>query len=329
MIVRKMKPRVFVIVLNWNGKNIIRQCLDSLEKQTQKHQVVVVDNGSKDGSVELIEKNYPDVELIKESKNHGFAGGVNIGIQYAIDQGADYIALLNNDAAAEASWLENLVKRITQDKLAGIVTCKFMRDDKKRIDSTGDFYTIWGIPGPRGRNQQDKGQYEKAEPVFAASGGASLYRSGMLKKIGLFDERFFAYIEDVDLSFRAQLAGWKVWYEPKAVAYHKVSATTSKMAKGFTRYQWGKNFHMVYTKNMPGRLYFKYLPLFLTQSFIYSGRSLQRGEYWPYIKGELKFLILLPGILRDRRRIQKSRKISTKQVDKLLVHSRPPKIPQP
>src|SRR5690606_20741179 len=142
-------------------------------------------------------------------------------IRAALRKNTDYIALFNNDAVAHQDWLKNLVKTLEDDPETGIATCKLLSADKSRIDSTGDFYTTWGLPFPRGRGEAKLTKYDNDTRVFGASGGASLYRASMLKEIGLFDEDFFAYYEDVDISFRAQLAGWKVLYVPTAEAYHQ------------------------------------------------------------------------------------------------------------
>ena len=257
-------PKVAVVVPNRNGKDFIRDCLKSLTKQTIACQIIVVDNGSTDGSLGIIKKSYPEIELIELPENRGFAGGVNIGIKKALDNDFGFVALLNNDAAVESNWLEQLVSDAAEHPQIGIVTSKFMRADKKHLDSTGDFYSIWGLPFPRGRNEVDGGQYDDKKEIFGGSGGASLYSSEMLKQIGLFDEDFFAYFEDVDISFRAQLAGWRVIYQPKAIAYHYIGGTSSRLGN-FARYHSVKNFMLVYAKNMPSKLYFKYSLLYNLQ----------------------------------------------------------------
>ena len=214
----KSTIKVSVVVPNWNGMDSLPACLDSLLAQTQPCRIIVVENGSKDGSLEFLQTHYPQAELIIHKKNKGFAGGVNGGIQKSIEDGDDYVALFNNDAVADEDWLKNLVNDLKVNTDTGIATCKFMSMDKKHLDSTGDLYTRWGLPYPRGRGEPVSDVYDDFVQVFAASGGASLYRVSMLEKIGLFDEDFFAYYEDVDLSFRAQLAGWKVRYVPEALA---------------------------------------------------------------------------------------------------------------
>ncbi len=126
----------------------------------------------------------------------------------------DYIGLFNNDAVADKDWLKNLTQVLDENSDTGIVTCKLVDANNQHLDSTGDIYTVWGLPFPRGRGEPVSTKYDDKTDIFAASGGASLYRTKMLEEIGLFDEDFFAYYEDVDLSFRAQLAGWKVKYAP-------------------------------------------------------------------------------------------------------------------
>ncbi len=318
--------KLFVVIPNWNGADMIADSLKSLQAQTIKHRVVVVDNGSVDESISVIESQFPDVALIKLPKNTGFAGGVNTGITYALEQNADAIALFNNDAVADKDWLKELVLTMESKPEAGIVACKLLRTDKKHFDSTGDFYSIWGMPFPRGRNQQDTGQFDSAEEIFGASGGASLYRADVFKSIGLFDEKFFAYLEDVDISFRAQLAGWKILYQPKARVYHHVSATSSKLGS-FSRYHYIKNFYMLYAKDMPLRLYFKYLPLFIIQAARLAVTAILKGGGDAYFKGVFVAFWNTPHIIRERRRIQKNRKVSVSYIDSLLYKQRPPKIP--
>lgn len=315
--------KVYLVVLNWNGKGFVRECLDSLSKQTQKAEIVLVDNGSTDGSVELIEKNYPKIHLIKEKKNHGFAGGVNIGIRYAMSKSADAVALFNNDAVADKDWLKNLVDALGSSPETGIVTCRLMRKNKKQIDSTGDLYTIWGMPFPRGRDQKFSKVFSEREFVFGASGGASLYRVAMLEEIGLFDEKFFAYYEDVDISFRAQLAGWKVMYEPAAVAYHSIGATSERI-HGFATLQTMKNLPVLFWKNMPLRLVPKVYPRFFAfhLSIFFSAFSKKRG--WAAIKGTLLGFSLIPHTLINRWNIQKNRKVGNDYIWSILYKDMPP-----
>jgi GT2 family glycosyltransferase len=322
-----MEMKVCVVIPNWNGADLIAESLLSLQAQTYPASIIVVDNGSVDNSVEIIENEFPQVQLIKLPQNTGFSGGVNRGIESALEQQADAVALFNNDAEADKDWLKNLIETMADNPKAGIVTGKFMRMDKQLFDSTGDNYSVWGVPFPRGRNQKDSGQYDELEPVLSATGGASLYRTEMLKQIGLFDEDFFAYYEDVDISLRARLAGWEVLYQPQAVAYHHVSATSSKLGS-FTRYHTIKNFFQLYLKNMPPPLLILYSPLFLASSVIMLVKSVRRGLFAAHLKGLAKALALTPRTLQKRWRIQHSRKVPVGTINSLLYKHLPPRIPE-
>lgn len=315
--------KVYVVIPNWNGGGRIRSCLDSLKSQAQAHQTVVVDNGSIDDSVGIIEEEYPDVILIKHTKNKGFAGGVNAGIKHAIKYDAKYVALLNNDAVADNKWLKNLVKFLDSNPKAGIATSKILEAGGEELDSTGDIYTTWGLPYPRGRGERDKKQYDKQTWVFAASGGASLYRVEMLAEIGLFDEDFFAYFEDVDISFRAQLAGWKVGYEPKATVLHQISATSAPI-KGFATYHTLKNLPLLLWKNVPWRLMPTVWPRLAIIYASIAGRALSRGLFAAFFKAIFMGAVLWPKKLIERRGIQKRRKVSVDYLRSIITYDLPP-----
>ncbi len=314
--------QIAVVVPNWDGKAVLKACLDSLMAQTQKHLTVVVENGSTDGSVEFLAEHYPGVTVLAQPKNLGFAGGVNVGIRYAIEQGCDYVALFNNDAVADKDWLAGLVGSMDDDSV-GIATCAFMSIDNKHVDSTGDQYTVWGLPYPRGRGEADAKQHEHQTDIFGASGGASLYRVSMLKKIGLFDEDFFAYYEDVDLSFRSQLAGWQVRYVPAAVAYHQIGATSRKL-KGFTTYQTMKNQQLVLFKNMPRKYLWRVGWRFTIAQTLFFLRAISRGQGWIALQGDTRGTLLLIKNIGTRRRIQKTRTVSDAYIWSILTHDLPP-----
>jgi hypothetical protein len=317
---------VSVVVPNWNGEKYLSDCIDSLLSQTIKADIIIIENNSTDGSRNLLKK-YLGVITLLQSKNLGVAGGFTAGLDYALNNNYDYAALFNNDAVADKDWLKKLVDVMESDKKVGIVTCKFMQFDKKHIDSTGDLMTIFGLPFPRGRNEIDTGQYDHETEIFAGSGGASLYRVSMLRQIGLFDNNFFAYFEDVDISFRAQLAGWKVRYQPESVAYHRISATTSRLGY-FASYHTAKNFPLLYIKNMPGRLFFKYLPLAIYWYFRMFAARLIRGGFWAFTKGFLASIALMPKKIIARYHIQKNRQVLVEYIDSVLIHHRAPKPPR-
>ena len=208
---------VAVIVPNWNGADRLPACIRSLAAQDHpRFEIIVVENGSTDGSRAVLDEMVAEVApvtltVLHNDTNLGFAGGVNRGVRHAMDFGFDAIAMFNNDAVADRHWLRHLVAELDARPEVSIVTGRLLMADGRTVDSTGDFYTTWGLAFPRDRDQPS----EPVRPsgyVFGASGGASLFRSSLFDDIGLLDEHFFAYFEDVDLSFRAQLAGHRIYY---------------------------------------------------------------------------------------------------------------------
>lgn len=319
--------RVAVVVLNYKGIEDTRACLASLAKQTYQHfTIVAVENGSHDGSAEefkKLEQEYGDkLQTLYNDENLGFTGGVNTGIRWAIENGFDGVVLFNNDAIADPRWLAELVKTERKEH-SGITTGLLLHQKGDTIDSTGDWYSSWGLPFPR--NRGDKAAYApKAGEVFSGSGGASLYSVAMFQEIGLFDETFFAYYEDVDMSFRAQLAGWKVSYTPKAIAFHQQGATSRKMP-GFGVYQTFKNLPLLFIKNVPLGLL---LPIGVRFWFAYImmlGHAIKRGNGRPALKGFFKSIILFWVVaLPARRHIQKIKKVDTQHIRQLLWPDLPP-----
>lgn len=323
----KKPPRASVVIPNWNGRHFIGACLDSLRVQTFKDfEVIVVENGSVDGSLEFIQENYPEVTILAQPKNLGFAGGVNQGIRRSR---AKYVALFNNDAIADKNWLTELVNVLESDKNIAAVTSKILQlknsKDRVNIDSTGDFMTIWGIPFPRGRDEVDQGQYDTVEEVFGACGGSVLYRRSLFDEIGFFDEDFFAYYEDVDISFRARLAGYKIFYQPKSIVYHKVGGTSGGGATPFTRFHSVKNTFYLYFKNMPAVLFFKYLPRFTVSEGLLLLASIKHDHLlWSHIKSLAVGIFYLPKTLIKRYRIQCSSHVRAREIDRLLYRDFPP-----
>ena len=312
-----------VVIPNWNGKGYIGKCLDSLMNQSLKPHVIVVENGSTDGSLEYLKKKYPKVELVINNINLGFAGGVNSGINRSIERGDDYVALLNNDAVVDKDWFKSLYEEISNKPRVGIATSKILTKNGDFIDSTGDMYTIWGLPYPRGRNEPDNNNYDNLKDIFAGSGGASIYRIKMLEEIGLFDEDFFAYFEDVDMGFRAQLAGWKVRYVPNALVYHQIGATSQKI-KGFTTFHSLKNAYWLAIKNVPGKYLFKVLIRLKIALFMFYVKAIFRGYIWFATKSVVVCIVKLPKKIKERSHIQKSRRVNDEYIWNILIHDLPP-----
>lgn len=318
----KNSAYIAVVIPNWNGAEHLAACIDSLLSQSLPARVIVVDNGSVDDSLKILEK-YQSLEIILNDKNEGFTGGVNPGFKRAVDDGLKYVATLNNDAIADRDWLKELVAVLDKHPDVGIATSKILDAKGKKIDSTGDYMTVWGLPYPRGRGETDHGQYDEKTGVFAASGGASLYRIKMLERIGLFDQDFFAYYEDVDLSFRAQLAGWKVRYVPEARVNHQIGATSSKI-KGFSTYQTMKNQQLLLYKNLPDGFKRRVWRRFTLAHTMFFLRAVGRSQGWQALKGDLRGTFLLMKKRGERRKIQSDKKVSDEYIWGLLIHDLPP-----
>lgn len=311
-----------VIIPNYNGADFLAESVDSILGQSAKCTVVVVENGSSDNSRVVLESYGDKIVALYNDTNLGFDGGVNTGIRWALDQDYKAVALFNNDAIADKNWLKQLQSELKDD--VGIATGIIQSEDGSHIDSTGDILTVWGLSYPRGRGSSvSTNPYTYAEYVFGASGGASLYSIDMLRQIGLFDEDFFAYYEDADISFRAQLAGWKVRYTPLAICYHRISQTSSRMKNGFMTYQSVKNMPMVVVKNTPPGLRRIIYPRFVLAYTLFLGSAVLRGEFWPALRGFGKFVSLWPKKMHERRQNLAHMSVSSDYILSILTHDLP------
>lgn len=332
-----MQKPVFVVIPNWNGADDLPASIESVLAQSLTNLIlVVVDNGSSDDSQAIIERyktRDTRVRSIYRDKNYGFTGGVNPGIELAIQQDADYVALFNNDAQADKDWLLHLSTYLGSHQEYGIAACTLLHADGKTIDSTADQYTVWGIPFPRGRDEPASSRYDSDTVIFGASGGASMYRIAMLREIGLFDQDFFAYYEDIDISFRAQLAGWKVAFVPKAIVYHAQGKTSAKLgnseagdksANPFTTRQYMRNLPFILVKDMPAGLLRHVLPRFIFGYTLFFIKALTDRRGRAAIQGNWQFWRALPRKLRQRKQIQANRKVSDTYVWNLFIHDLPP-----
>ena len=332
-----MKNRVFVIIPNWNGARRLGASVDSILRQSYKNfTLIIVDNGSTDDSravIEAYQQQDERVRAIFRDKNYGYIGGVNPGFEQALAEGAAYAAPFNNDAIADKDWLKHLVHFLDTHENYGIAACTLLHADGKTIDSTADQYTIWGIPYPRGRDEPATTRYNQDTDIFGASGGASMYRVAMLKQVGLLDQDFFAYYEDIDLSFRAQLAGWKVAFVPQSVVYHEQGQTSAQLSKRrtdgrkatpFTTKQYMKNLPYILVKDMPLALIPRVLPRFWLAYTIFFWKAFTDGRGGGAIAGALHFWLKLPKKLIERRHIQKKRTVSTTYIWNLFLHDLPP-----
>jgi GT2 family glycosyltransferase len=302
------QPLISIIIVNWNGAAHLPVCLDALRAQTYRaFEVIVADNASQDESLALLARDYPEVKVVALSKNLGFTGGNNAGIRAAHGQ---IIVLLNNDTEVDPHWLEEIAAAFERHPEAGLVASKMKLFDRRdTFHTAGDFYRLDGLPGNRGVWEIDRGQYDREEYVFSACGGSAAYRKSMLDQIGLLDEDFFYSCEDIDLAWRAQLAGWKCVYAPKAIVYHKLSATGGGKTASFYD---GRNFIAVIAKNYPPSLWKIYRGAVIRKQWSLFTEALRawRGEAArARMRGMLSGLLHLPRLLRKRRVIQATRKV--------------------
>ena len=311
-------PTVSVIIPNWNGAHHLAHCLESLRTQTcDEFQTIVADNGSTDGSLELLAQDYPEVQVLALGENHGFAGACNAGIGAATGR---IIALLNNDTEADPRWLSEVIAAFEHHPEAGIIASKMLLfDQRDTFHTAGDFYRVDGIPGNRGVWQKDQGQYDCEEAVFGACGGSAAYRKTMLDQIGLLDEDFFYSCEDVDLAWRAQLAGWQCIYAPRAIVYHKLSATGGGATASFYD---GRNFIYLLIKDYPTDLWQIYWRSVIGAQLRLGQEAMQawRGSAArARMRGMLAGLLGIPKMLGKRRAVQRSRTVDQAYLEGILT----------
>lgn len=305
---------ISVIVVNWNGKPLLADCLNSLRSQTfPDFEVIIVDNGSTDGSAQYVQAAFPDFRLIRLNENLGFAGGNNAGIREAR---GEWIALINNDATADPEWLAGLHHAVKEDNRIGLAASRVVLTSGA-LDSAGDGMTIAGVPYKRGHGDTPDGIFLKPADVFGASGCGVLLRRSMLDRIGLLDEDFFCIYEDGDLNFRARLAGFHCIYVPEALVVHRLHGTLGRLSKTYVYYG-QRNMEYLYFKNMPGRLFWRYLPVHMLSNVLGFGYFILRGRPLQFMRAKLAFVWDLPKVLRKRRAVQNLRTVDDRTIESTL-----------
>lgn len=310
---------ISVVIPNWNGAPHLPVCLNALRRQTLPPlEVILVDNASQDESRQLVAGLFPEVKLIALPENRRFAGACNVGIR-AASLAAEAIALLNNDTEADVHWLAHVARCLRDHPDAGFAASKLRLFDRRdHLHSAGDFYSARGVPGNRGVWQLDDGRFD-AEYVFGACGAAAVYRRAMLDAIGLLDERFEFSCEDVDLAWRAQLAGYKCAFAHDAIVYHKVSATGGGVINS---YYDGRNFIWLLAKDVPGEVIRAHFGAIVGEQLRIAWDALRawRGQAARNrLKGQVAGLIGIPRMLRARRQVQQARVISSQALHALLT----------
>ncbi len=314
-----------IIVPNHNGIEELEICFSSLEKQTYKdYNVILVDNGSTDNSVQFTKRNFTSYQIIALDKNYGFAKAINAGLEFALaENDSQYILLLNNDVELKEDFLEKGIETFEKTENASFVAVKMLNYfNRDVIDDCGDFIKAnGGSPVARGIGEKDSGQYDKHEYIFGACAGAAFYKKEVFKTIGLFDEDYFAYLEDLDLSFRLQLAGYKCYYNPEIVCYHKRGVTSDRI-EGMNVYYSEKNLVALRLKNYPLWVYIKYTPLFLIARIVRYYKFLTLHPpviFYSAIKGYLRGLREVPKTIVKRRTVQKNKRVSAAYIQNLFV----------
>ena len=240
---------VSIVIPNYNGMEYMQTCLDSLLSQTYGNMpIIVVDNGSTDGSLEYVKETYSQIQVIAFSENTGFCHAINIGIK-AVK--TPYVILLNNDTESAPDFVEKLLKGIKERKKAFSCAAKMIQfQNRNLLDDAGNYYNALGWAFARGKGKEVS-CYSRPEKIFSACAGAAIYRRDLLEQIGLFDEEHFAYLEDIDIGYRARIQGYQNWYLPEAKVYHIGSGTSGSRYNLFKiRYSSRNNIYMIY-KNMP------------------------------------------------------------------------------
>jgi GT2 family glycosyltransferase len=324
-------PLVSAIVVNWNGGAMLQDALASLFAQTWPAlEVILVDNGSADGSVQQAQRRFGDkLVIIANAKNEGFARGNNVGFKAAK---GEWVFLLNTDAVCDPDVIAQLMQFAADKPDVGQLACRVVRADQPNVfDSTGLLLYPDGVCRSRGWQEKNMGQYDRAEEVLAPHGCACALRKAMLDRIGGFDEDFFCYLEDLDLGVRGQLTGWKCWYVPSTLVHHKKSATAGNYSV-FKAYHVERNRLYCLWKWMPRFLVFV-SPLFTLNRYAMQAYAVQTHQglsaefvkeysaarlFLLLIQARLAALYRLPRMLAKRRQIRNMRTITVSQWYRLI-----------
>jgi GT2 family glycosyltransferase len=309
------KPRLSVVMVNYNGLRHLPECLSSLEAQTfQNFETIFVDNASKDDSIAFVETHFPSVRVVRSETNLGFAGGNNLGFQHCR---ADHVFLLNNDTRLDPKALENAARWIHELPPGSIFSCCMLQyEHPERIDSAGDtLYTNGATFNYRG---QKASEFTQVREVTSACGGAAIYPKFILDRLNGFDEDFFLLLEDVDLSFRARHLGFKIFFLPDVKVYHKGSASIGGHESPTSHYFSERNGLWLYLKNFPISLCLRLFPHLLAMKCLRVWPFMRHGHFAIYFKANWHALQGARKMLRKRREILGASQWSSREMYRWL-----------
>jgi GT2 family glycosyltransferase len=313
-----MWPQVNVAIVNWNGERFLDRCLSALLAQTVKpHQIIVVDNASSDASLDIVRR-YPSVRILELKENLGFARGNNIAIQAAAAE-SEWVVLLNPDAFPELHWLETLLSAARENPAFDVFGSRLLNAaDPSVLDGAGDAYHISGVVWRVGHGLPVVSLSEEVSEVFSPCAASALYRRSVLLEVGGFDEDFFCYVEDVDLGFRLRLAGHRCLYVPASVVRHVGSGTTGGQHSEFAVYHGHRNLVWTYVKDMPGVLFWLFLPLHLAMNLVSLVVFTLRGQGGVILRAKWDAIKGLPKMWRKRQAIQSTRIATVREIWRLM-----------
>ena len=315
------QPGLTVVVLTYNRRELLDVVLTSLADQRYSDlAMVVVDNGSSDDTLQWLHACWPQVDVVALPRNVGVTAALNVGLRATR---SEFVGLLNNDMELHPDCLGELLAALRTHPEAGSAAPKLLSfHDRQVIDGAGDTFHWAGTGWRRGHGERDIGQYEQPQPIFGACGGATVYRRAALDTVGLLDEDFFAFYEDVDWSFRAQLAGFGCRYVPSAIAYHVGSATLGKGQTDFTRYHIWRNGIWVVLKDYPLPLLGWHLPRLAArqlENLWVALRDRKLGLWWRAWRDAIRGL---PRTLSKRRTVQRTRRVSLRRLESVVREGR-------
>ncbi|MSO82922.1 MAG: glycosyltransferase family 2 protein [Acidobacteria bacterium] len=305
-------PEISVVVVTWNGRQYLDACLRAVEAQQGVNaETVLVDNASTDDTAEFVRRRFPRVRVITLAENHGFAGGNNAGAREAR---GEYVAFLNNDTVTDSGWLRALRAGIDQASGFALATSRIVyMHDPGVIDSAGDGLFRWGGAFKR-HHGEPVGLADAPAEVFGVCGGACMMPTAVFEELGGFDDDFFVSHEDVDLSYRARLRGYRCRYVPGAVVRHHGSATLG-VVSALSVFHGQRNLEWVYLKNTPASLLIRTLPGHLLYNAAAAAHFARRGLLGTFLRAKAAAIAGMPAVLRKRARIQRARTVGAEAIE--------------